>query len=168
VQASIEGFSAHREYGAAERLVTPYGTLTPQGFSKTAVAPRRGYDLAISNSHAFAKGVITKLATPNVTLLGYRPFEVLLSLLQKARAFMFVAEEDFGIAPVEAQACGPPVLAFGVGGGWKPLSLARPISAVSYGCAGSAHVASLREPVVFPAIFTRTQHQILRGKFGRV
>jgi glycosyltransferase involved in cell wall biosynthesis len=59
---------------------------------------------------------IKKLATPNVTLLGYQPFPVLLEHLQKARAFIFAAEEDFGIAPLEAQACGTPVLAFGRGG----------------------------------------------------
>jgi glycosyltransferase involved in cell wall biosynthesis len=36
--------------------------------------------------------------------------------LQRARAFVFAAEEDFGIAPLEAQACGTPVIAFGKGG----------------------------------------------------
>jgi glycosyltransferase involved in cell wall biosynthesis len=56
------------------------------------------------------------IATPNVTLLGYQPFEVLLKNLQEAKAFIFASEEDFGIAPVEAQACGTPVLAFGKGG----------------------------------------------------
>ncbi|MDP3466483.1 MAG: glycosyltransferase, partial [Sulfuricurvum sp.] len=35
---------------------------------------------------------------------------------QRAKAFVFAAEEDFGIAPVEAQACGTPVIAFGRGG----------------------------------------------------
>jgi glycosyltransferase involved in cell wall biosynthesis len=36
--------------------------------------------------------------------------------MQRARAFVFAAEEDFGIAPVEAQACGTPLIAFGRGG----------------------------------------------------
>ena len=36
--------------------------------------------------------------------------------MQRAKAFIFAAEEDFGIAPLEAQACGTPVLAFGKGG----------------------------------------------------
>jgi glycosyltransferase involved in cell wall biosynthesis len=40
----------------------------------------------------------------------------LLSHLQRAKAFIFAAEEDFGIAPLEAQACGTPVLAFAKGG----------------------------------------------------
>lgn len=55
-------------------------------------------------------------ATANVTVMGYQPFEVLRDHMQRARAFVFAAEEDFGIAPVEAQACGTPVIAFGRGG----------------------------------------------------
>jgi glycosyltransferase involved in cell wall biosynthesis len=56
------------------------------------------------------------LAGSNVTLLGYQPYSVLLWHMQRARAFIFAAEEDFGITPLEAQACGTPVLAFGRGG----------------------------------------------------
>lgn len=55
-------------------------------------------------------------AGPNVTLLGYQPFYVLKEYMQRASAFVFAAEEDFGITPVEAQACGTPVIAFGKGG----------------------------------------------------
>ena len=56
------------------------------------------------------------LAGPNVLMLGYQPTAVLLSHMQRARAFIFAAEEDFGITPVEAQACGTPVLAYARGG----------------------------------------------------
>jgi glycosyltransferase involved in cell wall biosynthesis len=55
-------------------------------------------------------------ARKNVELLGYQPFEIIKDYMQKARAFIFAAEEDFGITPVEAQACGTPVVAFGKGG----------------------------------------------------
>lgn len=55
-------------------------------------------------------------AGANVQMLGYQPAEVLLDYMQRARAFVFAAEEDFGIVPVEAQACGTPVIAFGRGG----------------------------------------------------
>lgn len=59
---------------------------------------------------------IKSIAPPNVTLLGYQTSDVLKSYMQRARAFIFAAEEDFGIIPVEAQACGTPVIAFGKGG----------------------------------------------------
>ena len=59
---------------------------------------------------------IQSKAGPNIELLGYQGFESLRNYLQKARAFIFAAEEDFGIAPIEAQACGTPVIAFGKGG----------------------------------------------------
>lgn len=55
-------------------------------------------------------------AGPNIQLLGYQGHEVLQDHLQRARAFVFAAEEDFGIAPLEAQACGTPVIALGKGG----------------------------------------------------
>jgi glycosyltransferase involved in cell wall biosynthesis len=55
-------------------------------------------------------------AGPNVEILGYQPAGVLVDLIQRAKGFIFAAEEDFGITPVEAQACGTPVIAFGRGG----------------------------------------------------
>jgi glycosyltransferase involved in cell wall biosynthesis len=56
------------------------------------------------------------IAKPNVQIMGYQPYEVLLEKMQTAKAFVFAAEEDFGIVPVEAQACGTPVIAFSIGG----------------------------------------------------
>jgi chain length determinant protein tyrosine kinase EpsG len=55
-------------------------------------------------------------AGPNVTVLGYQSDAVLVDHMQRARALVFAAEEDFGITPVEAQACGTPVIAYGRGG----------------------------------------------------
>jgi glycosyltransferase involved in cell wall biosynthesis len=57
----------------------------------------------------------------NVTLLGYQSGAVLRDHLQRAKAFVFAAEEDFGIAPLEAQACGTPVIAFGKGGALETI-----------------------------------------------
>ena len=59
---------------------------------------------------------IRSMAGSNVRLLGYQPAARLKQYLQRARAFVFAAEEDFGIVPVEAQACGTPVICFGSGG----------------------------------------------------
>ena len=52
----------------------------------------------------------------NVKFLGHREPEELREYMQNAKAFVFAAEEDFGITPVEAQACGTPVIAYGRGG----------------------------------------------------
>lgn len=61
-------------------------------------------------------GRVRAAAGPNVRVLGAQPREVLRDYLRRARAFVFAADEDFGILPVEAQACGTPVIAYGVGG----------------------------------------------------
>ncbi|MEO7359354.1 MAG: glycosyltransferase, partial [Gemmatimonadaceae bacterium] len=59
---------------------------------------------------------VAAVAGPNVKLMGWQPREVLREQLRQSRAFIFAAEEDFGILPVEAQACGTPVIAYGRGG----------------------------------------------------
>jgi len=59
---------------------------------------------------------VCRNAGENVLVLGFQNDEVLLKHMQSAKAFIFAAEEDFGITPLEAQACGTPVLAFGRGG----------------------------------------------------
>lgn len=56
------------------------------------------------------------LAGPNVQLLGRQSDEVVADLMSRCRAFVFAADEDFGIVPVEAQAAGAPVIAYGKGG----------------------------------------------------
>lgn len=59
---------------------------------------------------------LKKIAQPNVQLLGFQSDEKVAELLVKARAFVCAAEEDFGIAIVEAQAAGCPVITYGSGG----------------------------------------------------
>ncbi|AGQ30298.1 glycosyltransferase family 4 protein [Serratia liquefaciens] len=60
--------------------------------------------------------LIKSIAGDNVSIMGYQSFGVLKDYLSRAKAFVFAAEEDFGIAPLEAQACGTPVIAYGKGG----------------------------------------------------
>ncbi|WP_396139362.1 glycosyltransferase [Flavobacterium sp.] len=59
---------------------------------------------------------IKKIAKSNIQLVGHISANELKQYMQKAKAFVFAAAEDFGIVPVEAQACGTPVIAFGKGG----------------------------------------------------
>lgn len=59
---------------------------------------------------------IRELAQPNVQILGWQPHEVVEKYMAQAKAFVYSACEDFGIAIVEAQACGTPVIAYRAGG----------------------------------------------------
>lgn len=59
---------------------------------------------------------IKRLAQPHVQVLGWQPDEAVEKYMAGAKAFIYAAYEDFGIAPVEAQACGTPVIAYGAGG----------------------------------------------------
>jgi glycosyltransferase involved in cell wall biosynthesis len=70
--------------------------------------------IVIGDGPDFAK--IKSKAGTNVELLGYQPTPNLIHYMQRAKAFIFAAEEDFGILPLEAQACGTPVIAYGKGG----------------------------------------------------
>ena len=64
---------------------------------------------------------VQAVAGPNVRLLGRLPDALRDERLATARAFLFAAEEDFGIAPLEAQACGTPVIALGRGGALETI-----------------------------------------------
>jgi glycosyltransferase involved in cell wall biosynthesis len=72
--------------------------------------------VVIGEGPEFARAKALAAGAPNVKLLGFQPAEELRQYMQRARAFVFAAEEDFGIVPVEAQACGTPVIAYARGG----------------------------------------------------
>jgi glycosyltransferase involved in cell wall biosynthesis len=59
---------------------------------------------------------LEKIAGPSVEFLGYKSDTEVIELMQNCKAFLFPGEEDFGIAPLEAQACGKPVVALRAGG----------------------------------------------------
>lgn len=59
---------------------------------------------------------IKKIAKSNISILGYQSDKVLIDYMQKSKAFIYSAIEDFGIVPIEAMACGTPVIALNRGG----------------------------------------------------
>lgn len=59
---------------------------------------------------------IQAIAKSNIALMGYQDDRVLIEYMQNARAFVYAAVEDFGIVPIEAMACGTPVIALNEGG----------------------------------------------------
>jgi len=98
-------------YLTASRMV-PYKRM-PMIIEAFAAMPDKRL-IVIGDGPEMAKA--RAIHAPNVTLLGYQPFAVLLEHMRNAKAFVFAAEEDFGISPVEAQACGTPVIAYAKGG----------------------------------------------------
>jgi glycosyltransferase involved in cell wall biosynthesis len=112
---NVEAFPFRREkeefYLTASRMV-PYKKidLIVEAFAKM---PHRRL-VVIGDGPDAAK--VRARKAPNVSFLGYQRHEVLCDHMQRACAFVFAAEEDFGITPLEAQACGTPVIAYGQGG----------------------------------------------------
>lgn len=111
VSAFTMGQAKEDFYFTASRMV-PYKKIDLIVEAFTQMPDKKLY--VIGDGSDFNK--IKAKAGKNVVLLGYQPFEVLKDYMQRAKAFVFAAEEDFGITPVEAQACGTPVIAFGKGG----------------------------------------------------
>ncbi|NEQ06476.1 MAG: glycosyltransferase family 4 protein [Moorea sp. SIO1G6] len=74
-----------------------------------------GYPLVVIGDGSDLAG-IRNLAHKNVKFMGFQPNEVVEQYMAKAKGFVYAACEDFGIALVEAQACGTPVIAYGAGG----------------------------------------------------
>lgn len=99
----------------------------------SALVPYKRVDLAVS---AYAKsgrrllvvGTGTEFeklraaAGPNITFLGWQSNEAIRKLYRTCRFLVFPGEEDFGIVPVEAMACGMPVLAFARGGAMETVA----------------------------------------------
>ena len=93
----------------------------------TAFAPYKKVDLAIEACNRLKRPLriigsgqdesrLRALAGPTVTFLGWQPDKVVREHYARCRALLFPGEEDFGIVPLEAMACGKPIIALGKGG----------------------------------------------------
>lgn len=91
------------------------------------LVPYKRVDLAVEACNRLGRRLVVvgegserarleRMAGPTVTFLGRRPDEEVANLYARCRALLFPGHEDFGIAPVEAQAAGRPVIAYARGG----------------------------------------------------
>jgi glycosyltransferase involved in cell wall biosynthesis len=124
-------------YGRDSRVIQPpvdTAFYTPDGGPRdgpyicvSALVPYKRIDHAILACNALGRELVIigegpdrarleALAGPTVRLLGWQPDDVIRDHLRRCRALLFPGEEDFGIVPIEALACGAPVIALGRGG----------------------------------------------------
>jgi glycosyltransferase involved in cell wall biosynthesis len=98
----------------------------------SALAPYKRIDLAIDACRRLGRRLVIigsgqdakRLrcrSGPDVAFLGWQSDSVIRDYLCRCRALLFPGEEDFGIVPVEANACGTPVIALGVGGATETI-----------------------------------------------
>ena len=126
-----------RTYGRESRVIYPFVDLDffrPATTSRedfylivSGLVPNKRISLAIEAFNRSGKALrivgsgpllrrLRRMARPNVQFLGWQPDDEVRKLYQTARGLIFPGHEDFGLVPVEAQACGCPVVAYGEGG----------------------------------------------------
>ena len=119
----VSGDACHRVEDPAETSPAADGYYLYVG----ALAPYKRVDLAVEACNRLGRRLVIigsgqarteleKLAGPTVEMLGWQSDETIRAKMRQAEALIFPANEDFGIVPLEAQACGTPVLAYGEGG----------------------------------------------------
>lgn len=101
-----------------------------------AAAAAAGVRLVVAGDGRAAEQV-RALGGPGTTMLGRVSDDQLRDLYRRCAALLMPGEEDFGIVPVEAQACGAPVIALGVGGA---------LDSVLPGCTGELYVPEQGQP----------------------
>jgi glycosyltransferase involved in cell wall biosynthesis len=111
------------------RLPSPAGLRRPESsfLIVSALVPYKRLDVAIEACRRVGASLkivgrgpeearLRLLGGPDVEFLGWRSDEEIRDLYERAAAVLLPGTEDFGMVPVEAQACGAPVVAVGVGG----------------------------------------------------
>jgi len=102
----------------------------------SALVPYKRVDLAIEAARILGRRLVVigsgverrrlaRSAGPGVEFRGWVTQEELLAALRRARGLIFPGEEDFGIVPLEALACGTPVIAYGAGGALETIADGR-------------------------------------------
>ncbi|NLG34880.1 MAG: glycosyltransferase family 4 protein [Lentisphaerae bacterium] len=106
-----DGRGGHDGYDLVVSALVPYKRVD----LAVAAYTQTGFPLKVAGVGTEMEA-LRKKAGPNVEFVGRVPDEAVRELYRRCRFLVFPGEEDFGIVPLEAQACGKPVLAFGRGG----------------------------------------------------
>jgi len=110
------------------------------------------------------------IASGNITFMGFQKDAVVEDMLKRAKAFIYAAEEDFGIVPVEAQACGTPVIAYGKGGSLETV-LAGETGSFFYEQNADALVEAIEafeeSPSFDPSVIRKNAERFNKDRFKR-
>jgi glycosyltransferase involved in cell wall biosynthesis len=134
------GHDAPGDYVLVVSALVPYKRID----TAMRAAARLGVPLKIIGTGPDAER-LQAMAGPGVEFLGHQDREALRWWYRGARAFVLPGEEDFGIAPVEAMACGRPVVALGVGGACDSVDHGVTGWLVDAGTAGEARDAAFAD-----------------------
>jgi len=185
----------HESYGRQSAVIHPpvdTDFFTPDGARRqeyylvvSALAPYKRVDLAIEACNRLGRRLVVvgagpeakklrALAGPTVHFTGWQSDETIRHHFRRCRALLFPGEEDFGIVPVEANACGTPVVCFGRGGATEtivPLGARQRPTGVWFAeqnadCLAAAMLALERQADIFdPASCRRQAMRFNRQRF---
>jgi glycosyltransferase involved in cell wall biosynthesis len=119
------------------------------------------------------KSALMKMGGPTVTFLGFQTDEVVRKHYRRCRAFLFPGEEDIGLTPIEAQACGRPVIAYGRGGavetvgGFYPGKDVNPEKATGIFFAEQSEEALVEAISAFEAVEAKFSPGLIRAQAER-
>ena len=117
--------------------------------------------------------VLRKAAGPTITFLGYQPDDVVRDHYRRCRAFLFPGEEDIGLTPIEAQASGRPVIAYGRGGaletvdGFSVVDPPRPEAATGVFFSHQSAESLVEAMRVFESVEARFSPVFIRAQVQR-
>jgi glycosyltransferase involved in cell wall biosynthesis len=119
------------------------------------------------------KSALMKIAGPTVTFLGFQTDGTVREHYRRCRAFLFPGEEDIGLTPIEAQASGRPVIAYGRGGavetvgGFYPGEDVNPEEATGVFFAEQSADALVDAILAFEAVETKFSTALIRAQVER-
>jgi len=162
------------------RLPEPAGPRQPESsfLIVSALVPYKRLDVAIDACRQVGMPLrivgrgpeetrLRSLAGPDVEFLGWRSDDEIRDLYGRARAVLLPGTEDFGMVPVEAQACGAPVVALGVGGACE--TVVDGITGVLVGDTSSeafaAGLSRIRRLQLDPAAIRANAERFSRARF---
>jgi glycosyltransferase involved in cell wall biosynthesis len=167
----LESFSVSEEHEDFYLVVSPLVAYKRIDLAVEACNALRRRLIVIGDGPE--KSALMKMAGPTVTFLGFQSDEIVREHYRRCRAFLFPGEEDIGLTPIEAQASGRPVIAYGRGGavetvgGFYPGEDVNPEEATGVFFAEQSADALVEAILAFEAVESRFSPALIRAQAER-